>query len=144
MVVIAILLKNEGTTEGPSSSSLKQPDSVTSQKGGEAISYKVLRSWTPKRAGTGMDILVSPSATKDEVMDLAKKLLNDFGHTGTVVIFIFDLKEAWENWDNYINDRYPAEKFLKHHLVQVTSPPSPAGNTKEIIWIAEGREDPIR
>lgn len=103
------------------------------------IDYTVLRRWRPGRNGTGMDILVSPTATKDEVMRLAEKLRDDYGQTGFVVLSIFDLREAWVDRQN---NNYPGAKFWKHYLVQVWCPP--LGGQEEIRWVAEGREEPKR
>lgn len=77
-----------------------------------------------------MDICVSPLATKNEVLALARyfvtiyRLNNEF-----ITIFIFDLKEAWEN---KLNDNYPEKKYFKHFLVSINVP---SINANEITWM---------
>jgi len=94
------------------------------------ISYETLRQWKIGRGGTGIEVLVSESATKAEVMALARSLEERYRKTGGLqVLFIFDSREAWANRDN---DKYPQDKYFKHFLVAKT--------LDEIKWVAEGRE----
>jgi hypothetical protein len=102
------------------------------------ISYDVLRRWTPGRSGTGLDLLVSPIATRVEVMQLANHLVNQYRSSGQVIIFIFDDRKAWANRDN---SAYPQKEYFKHFLVSVMSPPNSPGES-EVKWVAEGREEP--
>jgi len=103
---------------------------------GKIIKYEILRKWTPGRDGTGMEILVSPTNTKEEVLTLAKYLRDQYVKSGFVTIHIFDLKEAWEN---RYNDNYSQVKYFKHYLVAIWVPKM---NKEEITWMAERREEP--
>lgn len=101
------------------------------------IDSTVLRSWTPGRRGTGLDLLVAPTATRTEVMQLAYHLLETNRSTGNVVIFIFDDRTAWANREN---DSFPQATYMRHFLVSVMSP-HPGGQS-EVTWMAEGRAEP--
>jgi hypothetical protein len=101
------------------------------------IDYEVLRQWIPGRSGIGLELLVSPTAKRIEVMQLANHLINQSRGNGQVVIFIFDSREAWANRDN---DTYPEKEYFKHFLVTVMSPPLPGES--EVRWTAKGRTDP--
>ncbi len=103
------------------------------------IDYQLLRNWVPGKSGTGLEILVSPESTKEEVLALARELVFKYKSQGQIIAMIFDSKEAWENrW----NDKYPEEKFYKHKLVSITVPVMEPIQTKEIVWTAEKRDEP--
>ncbi len=102
------------------------------------IDFTVLRRWVPGRDGTGLELLVSPFATRVQVMQLAYHLTAKYKPTGLVVIFIFDDRNAWANRDN---DNFPQKEYFKHFLVTVMSPPLSAGDP-EVRWTAEEREEP--
>ena len=102
----------------------------------EVIRYEILRKWTPGKAGTGMEILVSPDATKQEVLTLADDLVATYRQYGQVVISIFDSKEAWANREN---DNYPEAKYWPHFLVSIFVPKV---NDSEVTWVAKGRIEP--
>lgn len=101
------------------------------------IDYQILRSWVPGKTGTGLEILVSPNSTKEEVLALAKSLVQQYRSTGFIVAMIFDSEEAWANRDN---DKYSEEKFFKHKLVHIWVPALSDG--KEITWTGEKRDEP--
>ena len=101
------------------------------------IDYTVLRQWVPGRDGTGLELLVSPSATRAQVMQLAYHLTAKYKPTGLVVIFIFDDRTVWANRQN---DSFPEKEFWRHSLVNVMSPR--LGGGAEVVWTAEGREEP--
>lgn len=102
------------------------------------IEYTVLRRWVPGRDGTGLELLVSPSATRAQVMQLAYHLTAKYKPTGLVVMFIFDDRTVWANRQN---DSFPEKEFWKHSLVNVMSPRL-GGDGAEVQWTAEGREEP--
>jgi len=107
-------------------------------KAEQFISYQVLRQWSPGTSGIGMEILVSPENTKEEIMALAGHLkqtnLRYLKNNGMVYINIFDLRQAWANRDN---DAYPQETYFKHFLVQINTI-----EDQEIRWVAKGRDEP--
>jgi len=109
----------------------KEPE----QKAEQFIKYSVLRQWKIGSTGIGMEILVSPTNTKDEIMALAGNLRKEKLRGGPLnIIFIFDSKEAWANRDN---DAYPEKTYWKHFLVEINTQ-----EAEEIKWVAEGREEP--
>jgi hypothetical protein len=101
-----------------------------------ALSYEVLRSWTPGRSGTGLELLVSPTASKSEVMQLAHELMYEYAEYGQEVISIFDSREAWANRGN---GNYPETAYWKHFLVSIFNPPLPGD--ERVKWVAEGRTE---
>jgi len=115
-------------------------------KNADLIPFEVLKEWTipfqPQKVpprGTGMIILVSEKATKDEVMKLATRLreryISRYTSKDSIYIDIFDSKEAWLNRDN---PKYPSAKFDRHWLVNITVNPN-TGYDK-ITWTAIGRK----
>lgn len=110
-----------------------------SQAVNQFIDYTVLRQWVPGRDGTGLELLVSPTATRAQVMQLAYHLTEKYKPTGLVVMFIFDDRTAWANRQN---DSFPEKEFWKHSLVNVMSPR--LGGGAEVVWTAEGREEPVQ
>ncbi|MDP8239985.1 MAG: hypothetical protein P9X24_12915 [Candidatus Hatepunaea meridiana] len=100
----------------------------------EMIEFEVLRSWTPGRKGTGMEILVSKKATKEQVMKLAHFLRKKYKLGGFIWISIFDSREAWKHRDD---ESYPSDKYFKHFLAQISVNPN-TGHDK-VSWVAEGR-----
>ncbi len=100
------------------------------------ISFEVLRKWTPGSKGTGMDILVSETATKEQVLKLANYLKKKHTSSGFIWISIFDLKDAWKHRDD---ENYPSEKYFNHFLAQISVNPSTGHN--KVSWVAEGREN---
>lgn len=98
------------------------------------IKYEVLRSWIPGRSGIGMDVLISPTSTKNEVLALAKYFVSQHRNAGQIVIFIFDLREAWANRDN---DNYSEKKYFQHFLVKIMVPP--LDGYDEIKWCKIGK-----
>lgn len=123
-----LMTKNRPTSASPEAPAKKAP---------VFISYEVLRRWTPGRSGTGLELLVSPTAKRIEVMQLANHLTNQYRSEGLVVMFIFDSREAWANRQN---DSYPEKEYWKHSLVAVMSPP--LSGEPEVRWTAEGRPEP--
>jgi len=106
-------------------------------KAEEFIGYQTLREWTIGASGIGMEILVSPTNTKEEIMALAGHLRKEKIRSGTRnIVFIFDSRDAWANREN---DNYPQEKYMKHFLVSINVP---ATGRPEIRWEAEGRDEP--
>lgn len=96
------------------------------------IQYGVLRQWHPchpTKSCIGMDVCVSPLATKSEVLALAKYFVTIYRPDNEfITIFIFDLKEAWGNRDN---ENYSQKKYFHHFLVSIYVP---AINANEITW----------
>jgi hypothetical protein len=121
------------------------------------ISYEILRSWVPGRPTSGrfkdaaypipgrepvgMEILVSPNSTKEEVLDLAKDLVARYRMRDMFIAMIYDSKEAWAN---RFNDNYPEEKLYLHLLVNIMLPLNTSNISQEILWRAEKRIDPKR
>lgn len=108
-----------------------------SQAERQFVEYTALRQWVPGRDGTGLELLVSPTATRVQVMQLAYHLTEKYKPTGFVVIFIFDDRNVWANRQN---DSFPEKEFWKHSLVNVMSPR--LGGGADVQWTAEGREEP--
>ncbi len=108
-----------------------------SQPENQFIDYTVLRQWVPGKDGMGLELLVSPTAPRAQVMQLAYHLTEKYRPTGFVVIFIFDDRTAWANRQN---DSFPEKEFWKHSLVNVMSPRPGGGG--DVQWTAEGREEP--
>jgi len=99
----------------------------------ETIPYTVLRN----RSGgavIGMDILVSETTKKDEVLALARKLRMENLSSGFIMISIFDSKEACTR---RLDESYPAKELFKHYLVQITV--NPKTGYDNINWMADNR-----
>ena len=79
-----------------------------------------------------MEILVSGTASRQDILNLAKSLARRY--TGQyLAIQIFDSREAWRNKSN---EGYSEKEFERHFLVEI------GGGWKdgqEIHWLAEGR-----
>jgi hypothetical protein len=121
------------------------------------IDFEILRSWVPGRPTSGrfkdavypipgkepvgMEILVSPNSTKEEVLSLAKSLVEKYRTRDRFIATIFDSKEAWAN---RFNDKYPEEKVFKHMLVSIMVPLTSSNLSQEILWTAEKRDEPKR
>jgi hypothetical protein len=103
-----------------------------------SVPYEILRDWAIGRSGYGMEILVSPNTTQNEVFILARSLVEKHSSKGMFIAMIFDSREAWENRNN---DNYPEHKFYLHKLAQIEVPPPASG--KMITWTAENRIDPV-
>ncbi len=100
----------------------------------ETLDYQVLREWDIPAGGIGMDLLVSETATKEEVLTLATYLRSKYSHKGYIVISILDSKEAQTN---KIQGTMSDEEFRKHFLVQITR--NPKTGYDEIEWLATER-----
>ncbi len=108
------------------------------------LDYQVLREWDPEwdpGGGTGMDLLVAETATKEEVLALATYLREEYSD-GRIVIFIFDSREAWaaretETRTGKMPSNYSDEEYWKHHLVNIIR--NPTTGYDEIEWVAKGR-----
>ena len=116
-------------------------DAVPAARPSPVISYLVLREWqiptqhTPA-GGSGMELLVSPSNTKEQVIRLAESLRSKYAVNNRFLqVDIFDDKTAYLNREN---ESYPQSKFMKHYLVCMTVNPNTGYN--EIQWMAEGRD----
>jgi len=95
------------------------------------ITYETLRKWDILvNEGVGMELLVSPSATKQEVMTLARHLKSKYRSRNKYVwVNIFDSKIAYLRRDDM---SYPQAEYWKHFLVQVNL-------SNEVMWVAKGR-----
>lgn len=105
------------------------------QQKADVIEHEVLRTWNIPAGGIGMDILVSEQASKGDILKLASELRKENLSRGTIVINIFDSREAWQNRDN---QNYPQEKYDRHFLVQVIV--NPKTGYDKITWDAKGRD----
>ena len=98
------------------------------------LDYEVLREWDIPAGGIGMELLVSETATKEEVLALANSLRSKYLPRGSIFITIFDSKEAYTRIDD---PTYPEEEYFKHLLVSIGRNPNTGYD--EILWVAEGR-----
>ena len=106
------------------------------------IDYSVIREWEIPAGGTGMEILVNESATKEKVLALAAHLREQYSE-GYIVIDIFDSLEACtareiETNTGHFPSNYSEEEYWKHHLVNIIR--NPKTGHDEILWVAEGRD----
>ena len=97
------------------------------------IAYEILRKWDIRiNQGVGMDLLVSPRSTKQEVMTLARHLKNKYlSRNKYVWINIFDSKKAYLHRDDM---SYPQAEYWKHFLVQIDL-------SNKVMWVAKGRSN---
>jgi len=100
----------------------------------EILDYQVLREWDIPAGGIGMDLLVSETATKEEVLALATHLRAKYLPRGFIFISIFDSSEAYLRRED---TSYPEEEYFKHFLVQITR--NPKTGYDQIEWVAKGR-----
>ena len=98
------------------------------------LDYQVLREWDIPAGGIGMELLVSETAIKEEVLTLATYLRSKYSYKGYVFISILDSKEAQTN---KIQGTMSDEEFRKHFLVQITR--NPKTGYDEIEWLATER-----
>jgi hypothetical protein len=101
----------------------------------QTIPYEVLKN---KKRGDGMlimSLLVSETASKQDVLKLAESLKRQ--HEGKYAsISIFDSREAGQRADQ-MDESYPEKELSKHWLVVIDTLQTPSG---EVRWIAEGRD----
>ncbi len=88
-----------------------------------------------------MELLVSETATKDEVLALATYLRQEHSE-GYLYIDIFDSLEAHaarqtEARTGHLPSNYSDEEYWKHHLVSISR--NPKTGYDEIQWVAQGR-----
>ena len=105
------------------------------------IQYSILRQWriptshTPA-GGRGMEILVSATSTKEEVLQLATALRSQYAVNDQFLqVDIFDDENAYRNRDNM---SYPESEYFKHFLVFMVVNPNTGAN--ELNWTAKGRD----
>ena len=120
-----------GTDQGNSSQVVQE----------QIIAFKVLKSWIPGRSGTGLAILVSPNSTQEEVLALAKFLVDKYRPQGQFMALIFDSKEAWDSQDK---KNFLQTEFFKHKLVSIIAPLVGSFQAQEIVWTAVNRDEPKR
>src|SRR5262245_1963482 len=87
-----------------------------------------------------VDLLVDPTATKQQAMELAEALSKDYAtkYQGLDLwtIDIFDSEDAWKASQPDGDPKYPANDYAIHYLVAVTG-----GKEKpKVVWMSEGRE----
>lgn len=107
----------------------------------ETLDYQVLREWDIPAGGIGMELLVSETATKEEVLALATYLREEYSN-GHIYIYIFDSLEAHaaretETRTGKMPSNYSDEEYWKHHLVNIIR--NPTTGYDEIQWVAKGR-----
>jgi len=107
--------------------------------GDETIDYQVLREWKIPAGGRGigMELLVSETATKEEVLALATHLRSKYLSRGAINIEIWDSHEAYIESRVYEQDpdRYSEkemEEIFKHILVWIQR--NPHTGWDEIKW----------
>lgn len=108
----------------------KDDNDVGAKRAGSTISYQILKKWNG-----GMHILVSETASRNEVMNLAENLRREDGGK-SFVIDIFDSHETWQSRESG-NEAYPEKEFWRHYLVQIGGGRS---DGQKIHWVAEGRD----
>ncbi len=108
----------------------KRDAQETRQQDEKTISYEVLKKWGDPPGRFGMDILVSETAARADVMSLVNSLMRRYNDQ-YLVINIFDSRETWRNQDN---EAYPEKEYFRHFLVQVWK------DDREAHWVAEGRD----
>ena len=95
------------------------------------IVYEVLKN---KKRGDGkvfLDVLVSETASKQDVLRLAESLRRE--HAGKfATIGIYDSREAFQR---QADEAYPEKDLLRHSLVVISGDLG-----EEIRWIGEGRD----
>lgn len=110
-----------------------EADDARKKKAGGTIPYESLKS--AKRKSDGkliLEVLVSESDSKEEVMKLADRLRRE--HAGNyVTISIFDSREAWRR---RMDESYPETKLSRHWLVVIDD----TLGKDEIRWVAKGRD----
>ena len=98
------------------------------------LDYQVLREWDIPAGGIGMELLVSETAIKEEVLTLATYLRSKYSYKGYIFITIYDSKEAQiSSLQGSLSD----EGFLKHVLVTIFR--NPKTGYDEIEWLATER-----
>jgi len=102
------------------------------QEDEKAISYEVIKKWGGPPGRFGMDILVSETAARGDVMSLANSLMRRY-HDKYLVINIFDSREAWRHKLDE-NEVYSEKEYFRHFLVQVWE------DDREAHRVAEGRD----
>jgi hypothetical protein len=83
-----------------------------------------------------MEILVAPSSSKSQVLELAKALRKKYAINDRFVnIHIFDNETAYRNREN---ESYPEAEYFRHFLVTINVNPNTGYD--EIEWQARGRD----
>ena len=104
------------------------------------IAYTVLRKWYPhnKTNNLGMELLVSPQASKADVITLSQYLWTTNKYKNILFILIFDSREAWRNRGT---EKYPASDYWRHFLVSIIR----NNNTghKEMLWVKNEAKEKI-
>jgi hypothetical protein len=98
----------------------------------KTLDYQVLREWDPD-GGIGMELLVSETATKEEVLVLARYLRSEHSK-GYLYISIYDSKQAQVD---ALKGTLSDEDFHKHFLVDIKR--NPNTGVDEITWVATER-----
>jgi len=105
------------------------------QSDDNTIPYEVLSKWNPRRGDNdyfGMHILVSETASKQQVLKLAEALKRK--HAGKyIAIHIWDSREAQRRQGD---ETYPEKELFRHYLVVMYDEPI----DPKIQWVAEGRD----
>ena len=97
------------------------------------IDYEVLREWNLPAGGIGMELLVSETATREQVLALATYLHSKHSR-GWLNISIYDSREAHAS---SLKGTLSDEEFLKHVLVSITR--NPDTGYDKIEWLATER-----
>ncbi len=111
----------------------------------DGIRYEVVRQWDAPCAGRGgimMDILVDGSATREEVMTLARSLRAKHSDKGCIFFWIFDSREAWldkvDVSKNVAKLRLSEKEYWRHFLVFANR--NINTGLDAVDWVAEGRD----
>jgi hypothetical protein len=111
-----------------------------SEKQKKIIAYDVLRKWYPhnKKNNLGMELLVSPQASKADVITLSRNLWDAYKDKNILFILIFDSREAWRGRGS---EKYPAPNYWKHFLVSIIR--NNYTGHKEMLWVKDGVREKI-
>ena len=110
------------------------------EKQKKIIAYNVLRKWYPynKKNTLGMELLVSPQASKADVITLSQNLWGTYKDKNILFILIFDSREAWRGRGS---EKYPASNYWKHFLVSIIR--NNYTGHKEMLWVKDGVKEKI-
>lgn len=105
----------------------------------KTIPYAVVGKWD-KATAFGMDILVDETASREDVMNLAKSLQRQNNAGKYCTINIFDSREAQRR---HLDESYSEQELSRHWLVVIVAGGEKVMKSKdhqEIRWVAEGRD----
>ncbi|RPH93580.1 hypothetical protein EHM69_09875 [candidate division KSB1 bacterium] len=150
IVIVVVAAGYFGCSSGKNESSNNkgktndQPGTASSPE----IEYDVVRKWEIPcggKGGVGMEILVDESSTRQEVMNLARRIHAEYDTKGCIFFSIYDSRDAWLDRLDAMNDpngkktklRLSENEYWKHFLVDVVR--NSSKNIDKVDWVAKGR-----